>query len=280
MTIVPARNTQAGLDVIGPGELALIRALDAWILTLAERVGAVERRYPFLLRTEDLDGIDYYENFPHLGLAVSGTDPEQLTDVLSTAGRPLTSLPAHALHPARYMLPSAACYSVYFQLRGQTVPPAGDRHTTVATCFRREEQYEGLRRLLGFSMREIVFIGAAEGARDHLAWAKDEVIAQISRLGLDHRVEVAADPFFDRDGSRARMQLLFPVKEEFIVDGLAIGSVNYHRNFFGDRLGIRLPDGQPVHTSCLAFGLERWAHVLTARFGGARSAAEALVNLR
>lgn len=41
-----------------------------------------------------------------------------------------------------------------------------------------------------------------------------------------------------------------------------------HRNFFGDRLGITLAGtGEPVSTSCVAFGLERWLSVLTRRFG-------------
>lgn len=102
------------------------------------------------------------------------------------------------------------------------------------------------------------------------------MLALAARLGLDMTMEVAVDPFFDKGGSRAKMAQLFPVKEEFIVGGLAVGSVNYHRNFFGQRCDISLPTGEPAHTSCLAFGLERWVHALTARFGDARSATEAL----
>ena len=80
------------------------------------------------------------------------------------------------------------------------------------------------------------------------------------------------------EGGKAKMQRLFPVKEEFVVGGLAIGSVNYHRNFFGERCGI-LAGEDTAHTSCLAFGLERWVHVLTDRFGSADAAAAAVESL-
>ena len=115
-------------------------------------------------------------------------------------------------------------------------------------------------------------------AKNHLLRAKDAVTALCAELGLDVRLEVATDPFFDKNSGKAKMQRLFPVKEEFVVGGLAIGSVNYHRNFFGERCGI-LAGEDTAHTSCLAFGLERWVHVLTDRFGSADAAAAAVESL-
>ncbi|MFI6206007.1 hypothetical protein ACIBAI_06355 [Streptomyces sp. NPDC051041] len=273
-----ATRTDNGLGVLGADELRLLRAFDSLVMTWAQQMGAEERRYPFLLRPRDLEDIDYYENFPHLGLAVATADPKRLTKLRADADGPLRELPAGVLNDAVLGLPSAACYSVYFDLRGRTLSGPENRVTTVATCFRNETRYEGLRRLLGFSMREIVFVGSADGATRHLERAKELVLGLADRLGLPMRTQVATDPFFDRDSSRAKMQRLFPVKEEFVVDGLAVGSVNYHRNFFGERCRIALPDGTPASTSCCAFGLERWVHTLTARFGDARSAAEALLD--
>ena len=127
-------------------------------------------------------------------------------------------------------------------------------------------------------MREIVCVGPEEVAKNHLLRAKDVVTKLCAQLGLDVRLEVATDPFFDKNGGKAKMQRLFPVKEEFVVDGLAIGSVNYHRNFFGERCDIRAGD-DTAHTSCLAFGLERWVHALTARFGGTDAAVSAIESL-
>ncbi|MFD6327105.1 hypothetical protein ACFWOL_30640 [Streptomyces sp. NPDC058442] len=271
-------TADTGLGVLGADELRLLRTFDSLVLSWAQQWEAPERRYPFLLPTGDLEDIDYYENFPHLGLAAAAADPARLAELRAGSGEPLRKLPASVLDDTALALPSAACYSVYFDLRGRTLPAAENRVTTAATCFRNEARYEGLRRLLGFSMREIVFVGTAEGATDHLERSKERVLALADRLGLKMETQVATDPFFDRTGSRATMQRLFPVKEEFVVDGLAIGSVNYHRNFFGERCRIALPDGTPASTSCCAFGLERWVHTLTTRFGDARTAAEALLE--
>ena len=267
-----------GLGVLGPDEIRLLRTFDSLVLTWAQQVQAPEHRYPFLLRAADLEDIDYYENFPHLGLAATSTDPGRLSALRSGAEEPLRELPSSVLNDTGLALPSAACYSVYFDLRGQTLPADENRVTTVATCFRNETHYEGLRRLLGFSMREVVFVGTPEGATEHLERFKALVLGLADQLGLKMELQVATDPFFDGTGSRAKMQQLFPVKEEFVVDDLAIGSVNYHRNFFGERCEISLPDGRPASTSCSAFGLERWLHTLIARFGDARTATEALLE--
>jgi seryl-tRNA synthetase len=48
---------------------------------------------------------------------------------------------------------------------------------------------------------------------------------------------------------------------------LAVGSYNYHQDFFGRHLNISLPGGSPIHTGCVAFGLERMAYAFLAQFG-------------
>jgi seryl-tRNA synthetase len=270
--------TDNGLGVLDGSQLRLLRAIDAVFLRLAAGWDAAEFRFPFLMRCKDLDTFDYYDNFPHLGLAATRLDPERLGGLLADSARPVDRMPTEVMEPTAFALPSAACYSVYLDLAGSTLPAEGTMRTTVGTCFRNEDHYQGLQRLLGFSMREIVCVGGEEAAKNHLLRAKDAVTALFAELGLDHRLEVATDPFFDKDGGKAKMQRLFPVKEEFVVDGLAIGSVNYHRNFFGERCAIQAGD-EPAHTSCLAFGLERWVHTLTERFGGAEAAAAAVESL-
>ena len=70
------------------------------------------------------------------------------------------------------------------------------------------------------------------------------------------------------------MQKLFPQKEEMVYGrSLAIASLNFHRNFFGERCGIRTADGEPAFTGCVAFGIERWLHALLERFAGDAGAA-------
>lgn len=270
--------TDNGLRVLDGSQLRLLRAIDAVFLRMADDWDVPEFRFPYLMRCQDLDTFDYYDNFPHLGLAATRLDPQRLGALLAGQPRPVEQIPAEVMEPTAFALPSAACYSIYLDLAGSMLPSEGAMRTTLGTCFRNEDQYQGLRRLLGFSMREIVCVGSEDDAKQHLLRAKDAVAALCARLGLDLQLEVATDPFFDKNSSKAKMQRLFPVKEEFVVDGLAIGSINYHRNFFGERCAIQVGDAT-AHTSCLAFGLERWVHTLTERFGGATAALAAVESL-
>ncbi|MEW2623396.1 hypothetical protein [Streptomyces sp. NPDC048106] len=65
------------------------------------------------------------------------------------------------------------------------------------------------------------------------------------------------------------VQQALPVKREFIVDGLAIASLNVHREYFGKGCAITLSSNKrPAQTSCVAFGLERWLAVLDRRHNG------------
>ena len=55
-----------------------------------------------------------------------------------------------------------------------------------------------------------------------------------------------------------------PVRD---IDTMAVGSFNYHEDFFGDRFGIQTADGSRVHTGCIAFGLERFVHAVLLQLG-------------
>jgi seryl-tRNA synthetase len=206
---------------------------------------------------------------------VSQLRPERLPEV-AKAGLPGGEAGADDLTPAGWVLPSAACYNIYLHLAGTDLDTA--RYiTTVATCFRNEERYDGLRRLHGFSMREIVGIGTRDEVQDHLRAFKGRVTAFGEQLGLGLTVAAGSDPFYQPQGGRAVLQQLFPQKEELLYDGtLAIASFNFHRNFFGERCCIRAADGQPAFSGCVAFGIERWLHALLARHGNPETAAEAL----
>jgi hypothetical protein len=49
-------------------------------------------------------------------------------------------------------------------------------------------------------------------------------------------------------------------------EGLAIGSVNFHRNYFGEAFGISR-EGKEAFSGCVAFGIERWIYAWLTRFG-------------
>ena len=273
-----AFSSRDGLATLGPAAVALRGALDDVFVAWALDRGAQCALYPPLLRVDDLARFDYFANFPHLGLCATGiADPGEPGLPVHPVATDAT-VPAQRLAPAAYVLPSAACYSVYLAMRGSKLSGPLTT-TTVAQCFRREAEYDGLRRLHGFTMREVVSVGREEHAKDHLAGFRDLVLGFAGRLGMPLRVQVATDPFFDPRGSRALAQVLVPVKEEFVTDdGVAVASLNYHRNFFGERAAIEI-DGEPAHTACAAFGVERWLDALGTRFGAdLESAREAVLR--
>src|SRR5262249_38958342 len=140
----------------------------------------------------------------------------------------MRAVPAEHLSDALYALPSAACYGVYLFLQDTAL--SGPAYvTTSASCFRNEVEYVGFERLWGFTMREIVCVGDLPAVQDHLSRYKALVTGFAASIGLPLEVKAATDPFYDRSGSRAKMQEKFPVKEELVHHGLALGSLNFHR---------------------------------------------------
>jgi hypothetical protein len=122
----------------------------------------------------------------------------------------------------------------------------------------------------------VLYVGSQDGVVDHLGRSTELVLGLAERIGIKVRKEPATDPFYLGDGSRALLNQLDPVKFEFIADdGTAIASVNRHRNFFGERLGIRFGD-ESAYSGCLAFGVERWVHALLQLHGDARRALVAI----
>jgi len=258
-------NVTNGLATLNAEALMVQELLEKRILGWADGIGAARYSFPPLIRVADLAKFDYFENFPHLALIASGLRPDVITSDYAKA-KDVKTIPAVNLSSGSHALLSAACYNAYLHL-ADTTQAQTTYVTTVARCFRNEVEYIGLKRLWGFTMREIVCIGSQEATQEHLKRFKAKVLEFAQEIGLKLEVQTATDPFYDKKSSRAAMQALFPVKEEFVYGGsVAIASVNFHRNFFGERCNIRTADDQHAYTSCVAFGLERWLHALSDRF--------------
>lgn len=274
----PLFHVSSGLATLGPELVALRAALEDRFLAWAAEADAQPMQFPALVRVDELEQLDYFKNFPHLAVVASHLLPERLESHYAKGGSVAGGIPAADLAAGRYVLPSAACYSVYLHLQGSvvTVPRFV---TTVATCCRNESSFDDLRRLWSFSMREIVCIGTADEVQEHLGASKRRILDLAAQLGILLQVAVASDPFYQPQGPRALMQKLFPQKEELVYgQSLAIASLNFHRNFFGERCRIAGADGEPVFTGCAAFGLERWLHALLDRFAGDAGAALAALE--
>ncbi|MGW2018566.1 hypothetical protein [Streptomyces sp. NPDC001927] len=268
-----------GLPSLGPEATALLRLLDDTFESWGVAAGARPMTMPPLLPVADLARLDYYDNFPHQAVVAAPLSLER-REASGIYCDDNGCFPCDALQPAALGLPSASCYAVYLDHQGRQV--ADDALVTVCSwCFRKETHYEGMRRQLGFRMREIVAIGSREHAETHLCDFTERIHAFAAALDLPLRKEAACDPFFDKGGSKAVLARLTPVKHEFLYEDLAIASVNTHRNFFGDRCAITLEStGGPAFTSCVAFGLERWLSALTRRHGDWSTATRAVAEAR
>lgn len=123
-------------------------------------------------------------------------------------------------------------------------------------------------------MREYVRIGTPEQIVAFRESWIETATAMADELGLPYTVETASDPFFGRLGQiMAFSQLEQALKFELLIPlrgaaaGTACMSFNYHREHFGTTWGLNLEDGEPAHTGCVAFGMDRLAVALFATHG-------------
>jgi seryl-tRNA synthetase len=257
-----------GLTTLGPQIVRIMELLDDCFLTWAKQSRAQPMLYPTLIPVSELAKMDYFKNFPHLGIFVSPIEQAIIKEEYQKDDPVvrLDDVPAEHLCCSGFALPSAACYNIYISLKNSQVDGTA-LITTAANCYRNEAYYEGLKRLKSFRMREVVAIGEIADVRAHLVASRAFLEQFAAAIDLPLDIETATDPFFDVDGPRAAMQRRFPVKEEFVFDGkVAIASINFHRNFFGERFAIRTRDGEYAHSGCVGMGLERWIHALLTRY--------------
>jgi hypothetical protein len=227
-----------------------LEAIDALLQSWSAGAGGEEHRYPVLIEAGTLRRAEYPEAFPQLLMAPAvAVDPEQ----------PFSDENA-ALSP--WFLSPAVCYHTYAALAGQFIE-GGEVYAARGHCFRNEsaEELQPGRRQIEFQMRELVFVGSATWLEERLGPIPDELISLAARCGMEPAWCPANDPFFlPRARGKAQMQRLLGTKSELCLPcGLAIASINRHGPFFGQRFDIRLRDGEPAHTGCVAFGLDRWA---------------------
>ena len=263
----------------GVAEASALDHIDDGIQQIAASLGAVEMRYPALIARAVLEDAEYPQAFPHLLMSATRLDAPDAEAGCATG----------------WCLSPAVCYHTYAQLSHRTI-----REPIVMTargrCFRAERESTAGLRQIEFDMREIVLVGDKAWIDTTAEIARIAVESAARALDLPGVWETAEDPFFlpaaalrlgpddassatrsgralrlDADDAssairsgRALMQRLLKVKLEYQwprAGGVALASVNRHGPFFGERFHITAADGEPVHTACVAVGLDRWAHV-------------------
>ncbi len=268
-----------GQSVLSGPLLQLYHRFDRLFLRWAAEVKAQEVLVPTFIPTAELARLDYFHSFPQLVTFPVTLDPAEDNLRRFVADGPLAADGAVRLAgcaPVHDALTPAACYHFYVLNRGQQL--GAPRYlTTRATCFRREAYYAPLQRQWSFSMREIVCIGTADEVKTFLAAYQARLDRFFQDTGLPINWAAATDSFFrPAHNPKYLAQRLDPVKTEMVfpvaspdavgVKPLAIGSINFHRNYFGEAFGITRA-GQDAFTGCVAFGLERWLFAWLTRFG-------------
>jgi hypothetical protein len=225
-------------------------AVDGDLEWIARALGARGMHYPALIPRSSLERAGYSESFPHLLLCAS----HYLASGDEQSGP--------------WCLSPAVCYHVYEQFAGTSLAEP-QTVTARGLCFRSERETAPGIRQIEFEMREIVFLGRPEWVKTQSSLAVARVTSLAERLLLSGAWHPAEDPFFLPTGQgRAFMQRLLGVKEEYragSAESPALASVNRHGTFFGERFDITDATGAPVHTACVAIGLDRWCAALAHR---------------
>ena len=270
---------ETGVFTFGPLFSRLVDYFESRFLELAASFGAQPYRFPTLMSARMLDRVDYFRAFPHS--LTFATHLRADLDVINKFAEQASyedgglNASSDSFSRVKAVLSPAVCYHLYFSLADRPLPAENMIVTGVGNCFRYEStNLASLERLWNFTMREVIFIGSKDFVLEHRELAREFMRPIFEELGFAYHVESANDPFFIGEfRKQAAFQNAFQLKYEvrarlpFKDDTLAIGSYNYHQDFFGRNLNITLPDGSPIHTGCAAFGLERTVFAFLSQYG-------------
>ncbi len=269
-----------GIFSLGPLVTRLVEFFETRFLGLADSFNANPYRFPTLIPARYLERVNYFRAFPHsLTFATHlREDLDAIDHFAQHAGCDAhgnLNQPPESFAQIQALLSPAVCYHLYFALADKPLPGGQMVATAVGNCFRYEAiNLVSLERLWNFTMREVIFIGGKDFVLESRETARTRMSQVFEEIGLAYRVETANDPFFIGEfRKQAAFQSAFQLKYElraslpFKDSTLAVGSYNYHQDFFGRHLNITLPDGSPVHTGCTAFGLERMAYAFLSQYG-------------
>ena len=268
-----------GIFTVGPLVTKLIAFFERQFVKLADSFNAAPYRFPTLIPARYLERVNYFRAFPHSLTFV--THLREDLDVIDAFAQTACcdehglSTPPDSFSQIQTLLSPAVCYHLYFALADKPLPGGKLTATAVGNCFRYESvNLTSLERMWNFTMREVIFVGPKDFVLQNRETGRERMRGFFEEIGLSYRVESANDPFFIGEFKKqAAFQSAFQLKFEiraalpFKQGTLAVGSYNYHQDFFGRSLNITLPDGSPAHTGCIAFGLERMAFAFLSQYG-------------
>ena len=271
---------------LGPGQVAmggtpllLFRYFDRVFEEFGAAWNAKPLITPTLIPGRVLARCDYFRSFPQYVTFAAHLKPDvTVIDGFRARHQTADDVDDHALadmdRPDACLSP-AVCYHVYHMYENQTIPVSGVVHGICGKCFRYESSnLLDLRRLWDFTLREVVFLGG----RNEVLKARDQSIETMGEFLREHRmaaeIRTASDPFFIAPEAAAKTYFQLSSDSKFEVSAmlpggerLAVGSHNYHSDFFGRVFQIGIEAGGPMHSVCVGFGLERWVYAFLQQHG-------------
>ena len=291
--IIHALKSVGELWEPAPGHIGLrgnalvrLRAIEARLTALCAAETSDDWRVPAALPLETLERAGYFASFPHwLTMASHLTDDDRVLERIASSAMPARDAAA-AGATAAAALPPAVCYHVYAALSGSVV--RSPRLVTAQGCCWRHEgdRHAALERGWAFTMREVICIGSESDCVRFRDRGIAATLALAAELQLAGEMAAAEDPFFaPTSRGRALFQRIKGLKQELrlaIGDGdtVAAASFNLHEQFFSEAFDIRLDDGSPAFSACIAFGLERWllASLVTGATDDVEAAGDIVIN--
>lgn len=252
-----------GVTGQGPVFVGLRRRLDDRISRLSASENARFVEFPPIEPRHDMESVGYLTSFPQLAGSVFGFQGNERAALeLSEQAHAHQDWSGH-LTVSDVVLVPAACHPVYPAMAATPLPAGGVTVDAGAAWVFRNEPSDDPCRLQAFHQREFVRFDAPDAVgqwRD--AW-RDRAVELLRRLGLPAEFDEANDPFFGRSGRLlARNQRAQKLKFEVLVpigglEPTAVASFNAHGDHFTALFGVTCVSGEPLHTACLGFGLER-----------------------
>jgi seryl-tRNA synthetase len=269
----------SGVYTLGPLLTRLIAYFEKQFVELANSFEAQPYRFPTLIPASYLERVNYFRAFPHsLSFATHLREDLDAIDHFAEHAhcddRGLIASP-ESFAQIQTLLSPAVCYHLYFSLADRPLHNDKLIATAVGNCFRYEAtNLTSLERMWNFTMYEVIFVGAKDFVLANREVGRQRMSQFFEKIDLSYSVLSANDPFFIGEfRKQAAFQSAFQLKFEirarlpFKDSTLAVGSYNYHQDFFGRSLAINLSDGSYAHTGCVAFGMERMAYAFLSQFG-------------
>ena len=241
---------------------AVLQGFDRLVTKRAVGFQAEVMRLPGLLSREHYLKTSHMENFPDLMGSVHSFMGREREHVAMMAKRENGEDWTQDLKPSELMLSPACCYPLYPTATG-TLTEEGRTVDLLSQVFRHEPSIDPCR-LQFFRQREFVRLGTAEQALEHRKRCLELGKDTLAEVGLEVEIVLANDPFFGRGGRvMAASQKDQDLKHEFTFavataeKPTAIASTNCHLDYFGKAFDIKQANGEPAHSACVGFGLER-----------------------